>query len=59
MNGPRYGLSAKGWVDTELFKEWLVKHFITHAAGGRPLMLVLDGHSSHYQPELIKYAKLF
>ena len=55
--GTRYGLSAKGWVDTELFKEWLVKHFITHAAGGRPLMLVLDGHSSHYQPELIKYAK--
>ena len=25
--------------------------------GSRPLLLVLDGHSTHYQPALIKYAK--
>ena len=55
--GTTYGLSAKGWVDTELFKGWLVNHFLKYAVGARPLLLILDGHSSHYQPELIKYAK--
>lgn len=53
--GTRYGLSSTGWVDTELFKGWLSKHFLKHAVGSRPLLLVLDGHSTHYQPELIKY----
>ena len=57
VTGTRYGLSSTGWVDTELFKDWLVTHFLTNAVGGRPLMLVLDGHSTHYQPELIKYAR--
>ena len=45
--GTTYGRSAKGWVNTELFKEWLVNHFLKYASGGRPLLLVLDGHSSH------------
>ena len=54
--GTRYRLSSIGWVDTDLFKEWLVKHFLNFTVGGRPLMLILDGHSTHYQPELIKYA---
>ena len=53
--GTRYGLSSSGWVDTELIKGWLVKHFLKNAVGARPL--VLDGHSTHYQPELIRYAR--
>ena len=55
--GSRYGLSSSGWVDTELFKSWLKDHLLKYAVGTRPLLLVLDGHSTHYQPELIKYAK--
>lgn len=55
--GTRYGLSSTGWVDTHLFKKWLTDHFLEHAVGGRPLLLVLDGHGSHYQPELINYAR--
>ena len=57
--GTRYGLSSTGWgwVDRDLFKGWLVEHFLKFAVGGRPLLLVLDGHSTHYQPELIKYAR--
>ena len=55
--GTRYGLSSSGWVDTELFKAWLKDHLLKYAVGIRPLLLVLDGHSTHYQPELIKYAK--
>ena len=55
--GSRYGLSSSGWVETELFKSWLKDHLLKYVVGIRPLLLVLDGHSTHYQPELIKYAK--
>ena len=47
--GTRYGLSSTGWVDADLFKGWLVEHFWKFTAGGRPLFLILDGHSTHYQ----------
>jgi len=53
----RYRLSSSRCVDTELFKEWLLQHFMKYAVGGRPLLSILDGHSMHYQPELIKYAR--
>jgi len=52
--GTLYGLSINGWVDSELFRGWLSGHFLTHAIGARPLLLLLDGHSSHYQPLLIE-----
>lgn len=55
--GTTYGLSPKGWVDAELFERWLNDHFLKHAVGARPLFLLLDGHSSHYQPDLIRRAK--
>lgn len=55
--GTTYGLSSNGWVDSELFRGWLVDHFVKHATGARPLFLLLDGHSSHYQPELVRYAR--
>jgi len=54
--GTQYSLSESGWVDTELFKRWLLKHLLKHAVVGRPLLLVLDGHSTHYQHETIKFA---
>jgi len=44
-----------GWVDVELFKGWLVKHLLKHAVVGRPLLLVLDGYSTHYQCETINF----
>ena len=55
--GTTYGLSNKGWVDSELFRGWMVDHFILQAVAGRPLLLMLDGHSSHYQPDLVRFAK--
>ena len=55
--GTAYGLSTKGWVDSELFRGWLSEHFLAHAVGARPLLLLLDGHSSHYQPDLITYTR--
>lgn len=46
--GTTYGMSEKGWTDQELFMFWL-KHFITHAVSVQPLLLLLDGHSSHFE----------
>lgn len=31
VNGTRYGVSDKGWVDQELFHHWLKDHFLSNA----------------------------
>jgi len=54
--GTIYGLSHNGWIDSEIFEEWFEKHFLTHVPPTRPLLLLLDGHSSHYQPSLVRKA---
>ena len=53
--GTLYGLSPKGWIDQELFEMWL-DHFIRYAPPTRPLLLLMDGHSSHYCPSAIHRA---
>lgn len=55
--GTRYGVSESGWTDRDLFRGWLMEHFLTHAVAGRPLLLLVDGHSSHYDPDTIRFAK--
>ena len=51
--GTMYGLSTSGWIDSELFSEWFNRHFLQYAPSARPLLLLLDGHSSHYSPDFI------
>ena len=55
--GTTYGLSESGWMDNILFKEWFIKHFLSHAGSGRPLLLLMDGHSSHYNLEAVTMAR--
>ena len=55
--GTTYGLSSNGWIDMDLFKGWFETHFLRHAVSARPLLLLLDGHSSHYSPDVIRLAK--
>ncbi len=55
--GTRYGLSDTGWINADLFKGWIVEHFIQYAVPGLPLLLLLDGHSTHYQPDVIRFAR--
>ena len=43
-----YGMSDKGWTDMELFSYWISDLFIAHIPPARPIILLLDGHSSHY-----------
>ena len=42
------GCSDNGWITTELFLKWM-KHFAHHAKPSeeKPILLLLDGHSSH------------
>ena len=54
--GTVYGLSKSGWIDSELFELWFRNHFLAHTPPTRPLLLLLDGHSSHYQPGFVRAA---
>ena len=54
--GTIYGLSTKGWIDQELFDIWFTRHFLRYAPLARPLLLLLDGHSSHHSPDTIRLA---
>ena len=54
--GTVYGLSKNGWIDSELFDLWFTQHFLLHAPPARPLLLLMDGHSTHYQPCVVRKA---
>lgn len=54
--GSKYGTSEKGWITTELFESWFTELFLPNAVASRPLLLLLDGHSTHYQPDVINLA---
>ena len=52
-----YGMSEKGWTDIELFHYWMTNLFIQNIPPACPVMLLLDGHSSHYEPDTIRIAQ--
>ena len=52
-----FGKSDKGWVNTQLFYKWLEEHFIKRKATIRPLVLLIDGHSSHIDINASKLCK--
>ena len=54
--GSVYGFSSNGWIDQELFEKWFSHHFLRYAPAIRPLLLIMDGHSSHYHPYAIHKA---
>ena len=54
--GTFYGLSDTGWMDSELFHKWFVHHFLVHAPPKRPLLLLMDGHTSHYDVHTLDIA---
>ena len=56
VRGTKYGLSPNGWIKTDLFEGWFIEHFIENAVSARPLFLLLDVHSTHYQPQVIRFA---
>ena len=51
-----FGKSQKGWITTELWLA-LAAHFIKYAPAVHPLVLVVDGHSSHIDANTSKLCK--
>ena len=47
-----------GWMNAETFLQWL-QHFQqnVHPSAARPVLLILDGHSSHKDLKVIEYAR--
>ena len=45
--------SKSGWIDTELFLSWLKKIFLKHVVSQRPVLLLVDGHKSHINLDVI------
>jgi len=56
LPGTTYGCSYKVWITTELFS-WLSNNFLKHAVSAHPLLLLLNGHSSHNHPEVVHLAR--
>ena len=54
--GTAFHCSDTGWVNTELFFEWL-HFFVQSIPSSRPVLLILDGHSSHISIEVIEFAR--
>ena len=50
IEGTIYGVSSSGWIDADLFYEWFHQHFLEYASSVWPLLLLLEEHSSHYNP---------
>ena len=41
----------------DLFKRWFLKHFLVHVGLGQPILLLMDGHSSHYNLDVVTLGK--
>ena len=48
-------LSQGGWTNNYIL-QLVSSHFLKYAVPGRPLLLLLDGHSSHFTLELVQTA---
>jgi hypothetical protein len=65
MKGATFGskgvMSETGWSNGQIFKEYLKDHFLPYARpcalDKQPILLIYDGHASHKNPELIKWAR--
>jgi hypothetical protein len=56
----RISHSPNGWTDGDLAFEWMVEDFDRQTkdkANGETRVLLMDGHSSHYTPELLDFAR--
>ena len=54
--GTVHALTKKGWMNQEVFEGWFSRHFIRYAPPARPLLVLMDGHSSHYSPTAVRMA---
>ena len=54
--GTRYTVSENGWMTAHTFIDWFSNVFIPSLPEERPILLILDGHTSHVSLEVRKLA---
>ena len=54
--GTVYGFSKNGWTNSIIFDSWFKKLFLRYAPASRPIILFMDGHTSHYFPDTVAFA---
>ncbi|XP_067684308.1 uncharacterized protein [Haliotis asinina] len=52
-----FAVSESGYMDTELFTDWLTKIFVPNCGRTRPVLLILDNHNCHVQLAVLEIAK--
>lgn len=57
VEGAYFGRSDSGWMVTELFYGWVANHFVKHIPPERPVLLLVDGHTTHIDLETSKFCK--
>ena len=50
----RVCISPNGWIDSELFETWVTEHFVKHIPPARPVLLLIDGHSTHVRLDVAR-----
>ena len=57
LDGAYMGRSNNGWMVTQLFYGWLANHFVSHIPPECPVLLIVDGHSTHIDVKILKFCK--
>ena len=52
----RYTVTDSGWSTSAVFEGWFFELFLAYAPAKRPILLIMDGHSTHHNPAVIKTA---
>ena len=56
-SGTLFATSKSSFIDRELFEHWFEHHFMKYLPSLRPVLLIMDGHSSHISLGILKLAK--
>ena len=54
FSGTLYSCSKTGWITHQLFSHWFLNHFLQYIPAFRPVVLLMDGQSSHFCPYMIR-----
>jgi hypothetical protein len=54
--GITYAASKKGWMETEIFKNYFMNTILSSIGTKRPVLIIYDGHSTHIDQSIIETA---
>lgn len=55
-NQTSFAATKRGWMESEVFRNWFEKCFLQQIPDERPILIIYDGHSTHINYKLIKSA---